>query len=105
MRFEADGGRWSVDKDARIRYPKRPPTMPIMMSMLRVLLLATAGLWLGLAAGPASAQYYAIGPRDVVSITGWGQADLTKDYPVDQDGSISFPLIGRVKAAGLTTGG
>src|SRR5262245_21363788 len=80
--------------------------MPLMVSLLRVLLLAMAGLWLGLAAAaPASAQDYAIGPRDVLAITVWGQADLTKHYPVDQDGSISFPLIGRVKASGLTTGG
>ncbi len=40
----------------------------------------------------------------MLSITVWGHADLSKDYPVDQDGSISFPLIGRVKTAGLSTG-
>ena len=76
-----------------------------MVSLVRLLLLALAGLLLGPgSAGPSFAQDYTVGPRDVVSITVWGQADLSKDFPVDQDGSISFPLVGRVKAAGLTTG-
>ena len=51
----------------------------------------------------ASAQEYVIGPRDVLQITVWGQADLSKDYPVDQDGLVPFPLLGRVPTAGLTT--
>jgi len=79
--------------------------MPLMVSLVRLLLLALAGLLLGPgSAGSSFAQDYTVGPRDVVSITVWGQADLSKDFPVDQDGSISFPLVGRVKAAGLTTG-
>src|SRR5262245_15596178 len=71
-------------------------------------ILLLAGLVLGLLALPAAAQRpaheYVIGPRDVVQVTVWGQADLTKDYPVDQDGYVAFPLLGRVKAAGSSTG-
>ncbi len=52
---------------------------------------------------PAGAQEYVVGPRDVLKITVWSQDDLSKDYPVDIHGFISFPLIGSVKAAGLTT--
>ena len=62
------------------------------------------GLLVSLAFLPlAVAQEYTIGPRDILSITVWGHADLSKDYPVDPDGSVPFPLIGRVKANGLTT--
>ena len=47
-------------------------------------------------------QEYTIGPNDVVGITVWGQADLSRDYTVDPDGFAPFPLIGRIKAAGRT---
>jgi len=49
---------------------------------------------------PARSQEYTIGPRDVLGITVWGQADLSRDYTVDLDGSAPFPLIGRFMAAG-----
>src|SRR5215470_6675909 len=76
-----------------------------MLRMARFLppIALLAGLLLG-GVWPAPAQEYTIGPRDVLAITVWGQADLSKDYPVDQDGSIAFPLIGRVKASGMTIG-
>src|SRR5262249_1267218 len=61
------------------------------------------GLVLSLAwPATAPAQEYTIGPRDVLKVTVWGQDDLTRDYFVDQDGFVPFPLVGRVKAGGLT---
>lgn len=44
---------------------------------------------------------YVIGPQDVLTIAVYGQPDLTGRYTVETDGMVSFPLIGRVKAAGL----
>jgi polysaccharide export outer membrane protein len=47
-------------------------------------------------------QSYSIGPQDVLDITVWEQPDLSGKYTVAADGSFTFPLIGRVKAAGLS---
>jgi polysaccharide export outer membrane protein len=45
---------------------------------------------------------YTIGVQDVITITVYDQADLTGKFTVDADGSLTFPLVGRIKAAGLT---
>jgi polysaccharide export outer membrane protein len=45
---------------------------------------------------------YVVGPQDVLTITSFDQEDLTGKYPVDADGSFTFPLIGRVQAGGMT---
>src|SRR5712692_4041 len=39
------------------------------------------------AISPTVGQEYTIGPRDVLGITVWGQADLSRDYGVDPDGA------------------
>src|SRR5262249_20137581 len=75
--------------------------MTTIRALLPTLLLAALVLAWGPAV-PACAQEYVIGARDVLKITVWGQDDLSKEYPVDPDGYVSFPLIGRVKATGLT---
>src|SRR6187397_1123174 len=49
-----------------------------------------------------SAGDYQIGPQDVLTIQVFDQADLGGKYAVEADGTFSFPLIGRVKAGGLT---
>jgi polysaccharide export outer membrane protein len=49
-----------------------------------------------------SAADYVIGPQDVLTIQVFDQADLGGKYAVETDGTFSFPLIGRVTAAGLT---
>jgi polysaccharide biosynthesis/export protein len=53
-------------------------------------------------AGAQSGGDYVIGPQDLLSITVYEQADLAGKYAVELDGSFTFPLIGRVKAGGMT---
>lgn len=45
---------------------------------------------------------YIIGPEDVLEITVWRNADLSKVVAVRPDGRISLPLIGDVTAVGKT---
>lgn len=53
--------------------------------------------------GAAPAANYVIGPKDVLTITIFGEPDLTgKTYAVDADGKFSFPMVGRVQAGGRT---
>ncbi len=50
----------------------------------------------------APATDYVVGPQDVLAITSYDQADLSGKFAVEADGTFSYPLIGRVKAGGLT---
>src|SRR5580693_7017521 len=45
---------------------------------------------------------YVIGPQDVIDISVWKDAELTRVVPVRPDGKISLPLLNDVQAAGLT---
>jgi polysaccharide export outer membrane protein len=45
---------------------------------------------------------YIIGPEDVLDITVWRNADLSKIVAVRPDGRVSLPLIGDVTAVGKT---
>ncbi|MGD1072581.1 MAG: polysaccharide biosynthesis/export family protein [Bryobacteraceae bacterium] len=49
-----------------------------------------------------SPKPYVIGPLDVVDVNVWNDAKLSHIYDVSPDGTISMPLIGIVKADGLT---
>lgn len=53
-------------------------------------------------APPVNPNSYKIGLNDEVKITVFDEPDLSTMYRVDADGSISFPLIGHVQAAGTT---
>src|SRR5438105_9822423 len=56
----------------------------------------------GAAVTPVNPNTYRIGLNDEVKVTVFDEPDLTAMYRVDADGSISFPLIGRVETAGRT---
>ncbi|GEM_PF-360080 len=45
---------------------------------------------------------YRLGSGDRVHIIVFGQKDLTGDYQVDGSGTLQFPLIGAVRAGGMT---
>ena len=45
---------------------------------------------------------FVLGPEDLVTISVWGNGELTTEMPVRPDGLLSYPLIGDVKAQGLT---
>lgn len=49
-------------------------------------------------------QDYIIGPEDVLEITVWKNADLSKTVQVRPDGKLSLPLVGDVSAVGRSTG-
>jgi polysaccharide biosynthesis/export protein len=46
---------------------------------------------------------YALDTGDVVRVTVYGEAELSKSYKVDDGGSLSLPLVGPVKVRGKTT--
>src|SRR3990170_1913760 len=49
-----------------------------------------------------SAGDYVIGAQDVLAIAVFNQPALGGKYTVETDGTFTFPLVGRIKAAGLT---
>jgi len=54
-------------------------------------------------AGPVQAQTdYVVGAQDVLTITVFGEAELSGRFTVEQDGTFTFPQIGRIKAGGAT---
>lgn len=77
---------------------------------LAALLFMLAGSQQPAISQPASPQpvretaSYVIGPQDQLAITVYDEPNLTNHYRVDDAGFISFPLISRIAAAGLTVG-
>lgn len=50
----------------------------------------------------ASESAYHLGPGDKLKIVVFGSEDLSGDFAVSDTGTLSLPLIGDIKAAGLT---
>ncbi len=51
---------------------------------------------------PPAVGVYRIAAGDVLSVTVWGEDDLSGDFQVNGAGTISFPLLGDVACAGST---
>jgi polysaccharide export outer membrane protein len=65
-----------------------------------ILLLITA-----LQAAPAASRepaLYIVGPNDVLGVTVFNQPQMSGKFAVESDGTLAFPLIGRVKVGGLS---
>jgi polysaccharide export outer membrane protein len=69
--------------------------------MRKVLLLAFV-LWGSIVSAQTD---YKIGPQDVLTIAVFGEPDLSGKFTVEQDGTFTYPQIGRIKAAGNTLRG
>lgn len=52
----------------------------------------------------AERSEYRLGSGDELRITVFGEADLTGQFLVGSQGTIAYPLVGDVRAAGLTVG-
>jgi polysaccharide biosynthesis/export protein len=63
------------------------------------LLLLTA---LQVAPAPPDPRLYIIGPNDVLLVTVYNQPQLSGKFAVEADGTLAFPLLGRVAAGGLS---
>jgi polysaccharide export outer membrane protein len=76
----------------------------------KVCVCATLAFTLHIAAAALALQApevasYVVGPQDVLLITSYDQPELTGKFTVETDGSFTYPLIGRVRAGGLTLRG
>jgi polysaccharide export outer membrane protein len=52
-------------------------------------------------AGEAAEEEYEIGPLDLLRVNVLGQPELSGEFPVATDGMLTFPFLGKVKAAGM----
>lgn len=51
---------------------------------------------------PVKPDSYIIGAEDILTISVWKEPDMSHQVPVRPDGMISLPLLGDIKASGLT---
>lgn len=65
-------------------------------------LMSSLLMWSSIVGLPSAQTNYILGPQDAVNITVHGETDLSRKYTIEQDGTFTFPLIGRVTATGLT---
>ena len=66
--------------------------------------LTAASVWFGLVVCPAAAEQaqtdYQVGAQDILRITVFDEPELTGLFTIDADGSLTYPLLGRVSVDG-----
>ena len=74
------------------------------LSAVSLTTVAVVLILVALMGAPATAQVptYVIGAQDVLTISVFDEPSLSGKYAVELDGSLAFPLVGRMKAAGLS---
>lgn len=95
----------------------RLDTLPLVTATCRFLFVVFGGLLLASCAAPVvekviplpdtgagKTENYRLAPNDVVSITVFQEPDMATQQQIARDGSISFPLAGRVVIGGLSLG-
>lgn len=83
--------------------------MKLMRRLGVIGLCLTVGLFSWLSAAWAESERfddgsYRLSRGDVLSVAVYGEPDLSRDLTVNDNGSVSFPLVGEVPLSGLTTG-
>lgn len=73
----------------------------VFLAILAMAVPGSAKRGMGADAAPSS-HVYRIASGDVVSISVWGQDRFSQDCQVNGAGTVSYPLLGDIHAAGLT---
>lgn len=63
---------------------------------------ATQGAFPTAAAEAPAVQAHRLSPGETIRITTYGEESMSGDFSIGTDGVLAFPLIGGIKAAGLT---
>jgi len=80
--------------------PGRPGNR--ILALVPVLILILLGVGPGSAQSQTPSKQYRIGPEDEIQVQVWQRPDLSGTFPVNESGEVNVPLIGVVKAEGLT---
>jgi len=98
---EAVGTTGTTPAKSGVTAPAAPATAPEAAPVTSTAAAATAAR--AVEAVSVDPKDYKIGPEDVLDITVWKNAELTRPrIPVRPDGKISHPLINDISVAGLT---
>lgn len=73
-----------------------------MSTLFRLWLLLLALLAPAARAQAPAGGEYRVGPGDTLKVQVWGEAELSRSYPVNEQGLLDFPLLGPVAVAGQT---